>query len=224
MPSRRVGRNGSDLDSSVSRDYFDKAGLSRRLCLSKRRRVVSEETGKSTPKGESRTPPAAAPAAPAGRVRKALGGLGVLRGIIPGKTPELGTGTADASTRLAHQRTDLALVRNYMAAERTLMAWIRTSLSMISFGFTLGKLGQVLKDVEVRGFLGRVRDLSVESIAYFLVILGTLALLGAVVQHWLEVRECRAMGLRRRFSIAFVVALLLSVFGGFALSALVLKL
>ena len=111
-----------------------------------------------------------------------------------------------------------------MAAERTLMALIRTALSMISFGFTIGKLGQVMKDVEVRGLLGRVRDLSVESIAYFLVVLGTVALLGAVVQHWLEMRDLRAMGFRHRFSIAFVVALLLSVVGGFALSSLILKL
>jgi len=145
-------------------------------------------------------------------------------GIAPRETPVPGTGATDVGTRLAHERTDLALLRNYMAVERTLMAWIRTSLSMISFGFTIGKLGQVMTDVEVRGFLGRVRDLSVESIAYFLVILGTLSLLGAVVQHWLEVRNLRAMGFRRRFSIAFVVALLLSVVGGFALSSLILKL
>ena len=104
------------------------------------------------------------------------------------------------------------------------MAWIRTALSMISFGFTIGKLGQVLQDVEVRGFLGRFHDVSVESIAYFLVVLGTLALLGATVQHWLEVREFRAMGLCRRISIAFVVSVLLTVVGGFALSSLVLKL
>lgn len=185
---------------------------------------MSGESGERTPKGELHKPPAAAPAAPAGRVRKALAGLGGLLGIFPGKTPEPETGTADASTRLAQRRTDFALERNYMAAERTLMAWIRTALSMISFGFTIGKLGQVLKDVEVRGFLGHMRDVSVESIAYFLVILGTLALLGAVVQHWLEVREFRAMGLRRRISIAFVVGMLLTVVGGFALSALVLKL
>jgi len=185
---------------------------------------VSGESGVRTPNGEPRTPPAAAPAAPVGRVRKALAGLGCLLGIGPGKTPEPGAGKSDVSTHLAEQRTDLALERNYMAAERTLMAWIRTALSMISFGFTIGKLGQVLQDVEVRGFLGRFHDVSVESIAYFLVVLGTLALLGATVQHWLEVREFRAMGLRRRISIAFVVSVLLTVVGGFALSSLVLKL
>ena len=183
-----------------------------------------EDTGGKTSNGEPRTPSAAAPATPAGWAKKALVGLGCVFGIAPRETPVPGSGGTDVGTRLAHERTDLALLRNYMAVERTLMAWIRTSLSMISFGFTIGKLGQVMTDVEVRGFLGRVRDLSVESIAYFLVILGTLSLLGAVVQHWLEVRNLRAMGFRRRFSIAFVVALLLSVVGGFALSSLILKL
>lgn len=185
---------------------------------------MSVEASDRNPEVKLGTPPAAAPAKPAGMVKKALAGLGFFLGIDLGKKQEPGAGTADKSTRLAEQRTDLALDRSYMAAERTLMAWIRTALSMISFGFTIGKLGEVLKDIEMKGPLGHIRDISVESIAYFLVILGTLALLGATVQHWLEVREYRAMGLRRRFSITFVVALLLSVFGGFALSALVLKL
>lgn len=142
---------------------------------------MSGETGERTPNGEPHKPPVAAPAALAGRVRKALSGLGFLLGIHPGKTQEPGADTADASTRLAQKRTDLALDRSYLAAERTLMAWIRTALSMISFGFTIGKLGQVLKDLEVGGFMGHTRDVSVESIAYFLVILGTLALLGATL-------------------------------------------
>jgi len=185
---------------------------------------MSGETGERTPNGELNKPPVAAPAALAGRVRKALSGLGFLLGIHPGKTQEPGADTADVSTRLAQQRTDLALDRSYLAAERTLMAWIRTTLAMISFGFTLGKLGQVLYSVELKGVLGSSRTVSVDSIAYFLVVLGTLALLGATLQHWFQVREFRTMGLRHRFSIALVVAVLLSVVGGFALSSLVLKL
>ena len=185
---------------------------------------MSQETGKRIPSGETRTPPAIALGAAVEGVRKALAGLGSLLGIGPAKAQGTAIGPTDMSTSLAHQRTDLALERSSMATDRTLMAWIRTALSMISFGFTIGKLGQVLQDVEVKGFLGHVRDVSVESIAYFLVVLGTLALLGAMVQHWLQVRQFRAMGLRRRISLAFVVALLLSVLGGFALSSLVLKL
>jgi putative membrane protein len=135
-----------------------------------------------------------------------------------------GTATADVSTGLAYQRTDLAMDRNLLAAERTLMAWIRTALSMISFGFTLGKLGQVLHEVNVKGIIGRTRTLSVENIAYFLVILGTGALILASWQHWRRLRELRAMGLRRQLSVALIVAILLSAVGGFTLSALILAL
>jgi putative membrane protein len=111
--------------------------------------------------------------------------------------------------------------RNYLAVERTLMGWIRTSLSMISFGFTIGKLGQVLDEIEVKGLFGNVRLLSIEEIASFLVILGTLALLGAAVQYWQRLRQLRAMGLPHTISITLIVALLLSAVGGFALSSLV---
>ena len=129
----------------------------------------------------------------------------------------------DRSTRLAYERTNLGLERTYMATERTLQAWIRTTLSMISFGFTLGKLSQVLHDVEVQG-LFRTRTVSITSIAYFLVLLGTAALFAAIVQHWFSVRELRARGLRKRVSIAFVIAILLAATGGFAFTALTIKL
>jgi putative membrane protein len=131
---------------------------------------------------------------------------------------------ADVGTQLAHERTDLAMERNYLADERTLMAWIRTSLSMISFGFTIGKLGQVLHDVEFKGLLGNTRMVGVKDLAYFLVTLGTAALLVAAIQHWRRVRKLRAMGLGHLFSIAFIVALLLAAVGGFALTSLVMAL
>ncbi|MGE5103350.1 MAG: YidH family protein [Betaproteobacteria bacterium] len=128
----------------------------------------------------------------------------------------------DASTRLAHERTDLGLDRTYMAGERTLQAWIRTALSMISFGFTIGKLGEVLRGTEITGMFRR--EWSIGSIAYALVVLGTLALFGACVQHVIQVRRLRAQGLRNQPSIAFVVAILLTFVGGFAFTALVLQL
>ncbi len=133
-------------------------------------------------------------------------------------------GGPDAANRLAGQRTDLAMERTYMASERTLMGWIRTALSMISFGFTLGKLGQALDSVEVKGFLGMKRMVSVESMAYFLVVLGTLGLLAATVQFRIRTNELQARGLPPRVSIAFYISLVLTVVGGFALTALVMNL
>jgi putative membrane protein len=192
---------------------------------------MNEESGDQTPKECPGKSPSPARAAQAGsgaggraRIKEMLTGLVSALGMGQSRTEKPKAETDDVSTRLAHQRTDLAMERNYLAAERTLMGWIRTSLSMISFGFTIGKLGQVLHEVNVKGFIGRTRTLSIENIAYFLVILGTVALLGAALQHWQRMRELRAMGLRRQFSITFIVALLLAVVGGFALSALILAL
>ena len=134
----------------------------------------------------------------------------------PGK--EVDRGRVDTGTRLAAERS-------YMAADRTLMAWIRTALSMIGFGFTIGKLGQTVKEVEVKGVVLRgVRMVSVESVAYFLVILGTVALLGAILQYLLSIAEYATMGLRPRVSISFFVSLVLVLLGGFAFTALAMRL
>jgi putative membrane protein len=143
-------------------------------------------------------------------------GLGVSWGTPP--KPELGP--MDTGTRLAHERTDLALERTYWAAERTLMAWVRTAISMISFGFTIGKIGQAVH--EVKGLM-KMRTIGVSSIASGLVILGTLALLAAALQYSLRVHELHRQGLQRQLSIEFVVAVVLVVLGGFALTSLVMN-
>ena len=115
--------------------------------------------------------------------------------------------------------------RSYLAADRTLMAWIRTALSMISFGFTIGKLGQVIESVELKGVLfGHVALMSVQSIAFFLTILGTLSLLVAAFQHRTRMSQLRSMGMRMSVSLSFIVSLVLVVVGGFALSSLILAL
>jgi putative membrane protein len=114
--------------------------------------------------------------------------------------------------------------RNYLAGERTLMAWIRTSLSMISFGFTIGKLGKVIQNIEYRGLLGNTRTVSTQTLAYSLVLLGTVALVAAALQHRRRVRDLHAMGLDHQFSITFIVALVLAAIGGIALSSLLMAL
>ena len=128
----------------------------------------------------------------------------------------------DRSTRLAVTRTDLALERNVMAAERTLMAWIRTSLAMISFGFTIGKLGDALDSAKVDLIFGRTTD--IVGVAYYLVILGTLSLIVAGVQYRVEAAAFVRQGLRGRFSLAFFIAVLLSLLGIFVFTDLVLRL
>jgi uncharacterized membrane protein YidH (DUF202 family) len=60
------------------------------------------------------------------------------------------------------------------------MAWIRTSLAMISFGFTIGKLGDALASAKVNLMFGRTTDIA--GVASYLVVIGTLALILALVQ------------------------------------------
>lgn len=189
---------------------------------------MNDETGNQTPReGPDKLPsPEQAGGGAGGEswIMKLISGLLFALGFSRGKTEKPGAPTGDVSTHLAHQRTNLAMERSYLAADRTLMAWIRTSLSMISFGFTLGKLGQVLHQVNVKGIIGRTRTFSIENIAYFLVILGTAALFGACLQHVQRMHELRVMGLPHQLSITLIVAMLLTVVGGFALSALVMAL
>ena len=192
---------------------------------------MSEEGGKQTTKegghGKPSSPVSAAPADSGKREgsisRKFLANITQMLGLGKKKSI-LGGDTTDVSTSLAHQRTDLAVERSYMASDRTLMAWIRTSLSMISFGFTIGKLGQVIKNVTVERMLGGVRVVSVVNIAYFLVVIGTLALFLASLQHRQRIHELREMGLKSRFSITFFVAILLVALGAFALTSLMMAL
>ena len=194
---------------------------------------MNKETGIRIPEEvpETSSPPAAAEKAGsyagggAGMMKIPTGVAAAFRsGKDKSQIEDSPGGKVDTGTQLAHERTDLAVNRSYLAIERTLMAWIRTSLSMISFGFTIGKLGQILNDLQLKGPLGRTRTVSVEELAHFLVILGTVALIGAAFQHRIRMRELYAMGLRHQLSITFIVAVVLISLGGFALGSLILAL
>ena len=129
---------------------------------------------------------------------------------------------ADRSRRPADSGNDLALERTLMAAERTLMAWVRTSLALISFGFTLGKLGDVLRSAKVTLWGDRTTDIM--GVAYYLVVIGTVALVLATIQNRVEVSALTREGLARRPSLAFVIAILMSLLGLFVFTDLVTQL
>jgi putative membrane protein len=96
------------------------------------------------------------------------------------KTETASSGVPASSNELSEQRTGMALVRTRVAADRTLMAWIRTSLSMISFGFTIYKFLQYVRESEGVGLhVHGARNLGMALIA-----LGTTALIVASIQHW----------------------------------------
>jgi putative membrane protein len=121
--------------------------------------------------------------------------------------------------KVVSRSDDLTARRTVLAAERTLMAWIRTSLAMISFGFTMGKLENALKSDDVRLF-GRSTD--VIGVAYFLVVVGTLALILAAIQYRIDMRLV-PRGAAGLSNVAFVVAILLSLLGLFVFADLVTR-
>jgi len=114
------------------------------------------------------------------------------------------------SDELAQVRTDLALQRTVAAAERTLMAWVRTSLSMISFGFTLYKFFQYLRESE---HLHPARPYGPRNFGLALICLGTAALVIAAVQYRLYLARLGVWRTGLTWSLTFIVALLIALIG-----------
>jgi putative membrane protein len=63
-------------------------------------------------------------------------------------TPPTSNELAQQRTELADERTNLAVTRTLIALDRTLMAWIRTATSLISFGFTIYKFFEGMRQGE----------------------------------------------------------------------------
>jgi putative membrane protein len=87
---------------------------------------------------------------------------------------------ASTATELASRRTGMAFQRTRLAADRTLMAVIRTSLSLISFGFTIHKVFQGLKDSGAIAHAASGRNFGVALVLLGLVML----LIGIGYQAW----------------------------------------
>jgi len=128
----------------------------------------------------------------------------------------------DESTQLARKRTTMALERSFLAFERTLMAWLRTSLSMISFGFTLVKFFEFLEDSRGGPIVGHFgRTWAPTTVGMAMIVIGTGALVAAVIQHRRRVQALRREGLLPQWNLAFNVAVLVAVLGVYALGALI---
>lgn len=119
--------------------------------------------------------------------------------------------------------TLLAMQRNVMASDRTLMAWIRTSLSLIGFGFTLAKVFQSLAEehVIIRGPAGNIW--SAQAVGMSLLILGVFALVAAIFDHHHDLKQLRAAGLARRFSLPTAVASVLAIVGCMGLLSVTMR-
>jgi putative membrane protein len=115
---------------------------------------------------------------------------------------------------------DLARQRTLMAADRTLMAWTRTTLSMISFGFTIYKFLEAVKESQGTG----VRGLSgPRNLGLTLISLGIVALALACLEYRHTARQLNVGPLKRPFNISLGVAGFVALVGLAALANLLFR-
>jgi putative membrane protein len=117
--------------------------------------------------------------------------------------------------------TELALERTSLAHERTLMAWVRTAVSLISFGFTIYKFFQYMREQQSGEPIKRL--LGPREFALIMISIGVVSLLLATLQNW-QLRK----GLMERYhyipySLATVLAALISLLGIMALIAIIFR-
>ena len=116
--------------------------------------------------------------------------------------------------------TDLAVERTRLAHDRTLLAWIRTATSLISFGFTIYKFFQYLKD---KGELRTDRLIGPREFALFLIATGLVSLLIATVQNRRDMKVMRARYAHVPYSLSTLVAALIALLGILSFSAVLFK-
>lgn len=125
-----------------------------------------------------------------------------------------------SSNELADDRTRMALSRTLVALDRTLLAWVRTATSLISFGFTIYKFFQALREESTAAATRHL--LGPRGVALVLMSLGVGGLIVALIEYRGEVQRLHhdyaGYGPFRR-SLAAGVALVICLLGvvGFVL-------
>jgi len=117
---------------------------------------------------------------------------------------------------------ELAMERNRLAMDRTMMAWVRTSTSLISFGFTIYKFFEYMRQS------GQAptprRSIGSREFGMLMIVIGVLTLATATFGHYRTMREFRRIAGRRVYSLATVPAALISILGVVALIVVWLRL
>lgn len=107
--------------------------------------------------------------------------------------------------------TQLAAERTRLAYERTLMAWIRTATSLISFGFTIYKFFQFVREEGHAQHPERL--LGPHNYALLMILAGLVSLVLATVQHWQSMKTLRAQYPQAPYSLAMMLAVLVAGLG-----------
>ena len=127
---------------------------------------------------------------------------------------------SSANTPEMSDATRLALDRTDMAHERTMMAWIRTAVSLITFGFTLYKFVQYVEK-ETGAQPGQL----IGARGYGLLMIGTglVALLLATISHRRAMQALREKYVEVPYSLAAVLAAVISLLGILAFIAVIFR-
>lgn len=127
-----------------------------------------------------------------------------------------------ASVTSLPDATTLAVERTRLAHERTLMAWGRTATSLISFGFTIYKFFQYLRETGETP----VRETLIEprGFALIMIAIGLTALTLATIEHRRSMRALRNhYGELVPMSLATLTAGLIATLGVLMLLAVALR-
>jgi putative membrane protein len=119
----------------------------------------------------------------------------------------------DLSTKLAFDRT-------WVAYERTMLAWVRTATSLITFGFSVYKFFQIVR--EDSG--GSSHLIGARQFGLLLVCIGLASLALATLEYRQNIRMLGSQYQVRPRSLAVIVAGLISILGLVALSVMVFHL
>jgi putative membrane protein len=117
--------------------------------------------------------------------------------------------------------TTLALERTRLAYERTLMAWVRTSTSLISFGFTIYKFFQYLRESQTA--VAESRLFGPREFALLMIGMGVGALILATLEHRRNLQSLRQAYGDVQYSLATILALFISLLGTVGLVAVLFR-
>jgi putative membrane protein len=113
----------------------------------------------------------------------------------------------------------LACERTFLAYERTQMAWVRTSLTLISFGFTIARLFEYLRQTQG----AKAPWLPPRAVGAIMIVIGLLALVLNYVQHRRAMKILRAQYPELPHSLAAITAALLGLLGVLALIGAIIR-
>ncbi|HSB26875.1 MAG TPA: DUF202 domain-containing protein [Pyrinomonadaceae bacterium] len=117
--------------------------------------------------------------------------------------------------------TKLALDRTRLSYERTLMAWVRTATSLITFGFTIYKFFQYMVQNNQAQYADRL--VGPRGYALSMIGIGLFCLILATISHRLNMQALRKQYMHVQYSLAAVLALVISILGILSFLAVIFR-